>query len=201
MSSANGCGPWTVPQRDPAGWVGQRKRAGPGRPAQALEHSSRSATAALFCSSAHAPDVSSVITFDGAPFGFPAEDPLPVHLVLMVTAHHGERDHLLGEGQAAWVTHGWNGRAAPWAPCPERATVDAQAPTCPAQNMCSRGSRPSHSFPLDPQQGRRGAWEERPGRALTRNFSFTSRSSASSSNSFCGYTSMPLDSRSAVIWG
>lgn len=37
--------------------------------------------------------------------------------------------------------------------------------------------------------------------ALTRNFSFTSRSSGSSSNSFWGYTSMPLDSRSAVIWG
>lgn len=38
-------------------------------------------------------------------------------------------------------------------------------------------------------------------RPLTRNLSFTSRSSASSSNSFWGYTSMPLDSRSAVICG
>lgn len=37
-------------------------------------------------------------TFDGAPLGFPAEDPLPVDLVLVVAAHHGERDHLLGAG-------------------------------------------------------------------------------------------------------
>ena len=43
-----------------------------------------------------------MITFYGAPFGFPSEDPLPIHLVLMVTAHHGERDHLLGEGQGLW---------------------------------------------------------------------------------------------------
>lgn len=68
------------------------------------------------------PGVSSTITFDGAPLGFPSKDPLPVHLVLVVTAHHGERDHLLGEGQDALVTCVCKGWSTPWAPgrsCPE----------------------------------------------------------------------------------
>lgn len=34
-------------------------------------------------------------TFNGAPFRFPSQNPFPVHLVLLVTAHHSKRDHLL----------------------------------------------------------------------------------------------------------
>lgn len=35
------------------------------------------------------------ITLYGAPFCFSSQNPLPVHLVLLVTAHHSKRDHLL----------------------------------------------------------------------------------------------------------
>lgn len=37
----------------------------------------------------------SLITLDGAPFGLPSQDPLAIHLVLLVAAHDSERDHFL----------------------------------------------------------------------------------------------------------
>lgn len=44
----------------------------------------------------------SLITLDGAPFGFPSQDPLAIHLVLLVAAYDSERDHfLLGRAKNA----------------------------------------------------------------------------------------------------
>lgn len=40
-----------------------------------------------------------LITLDGAPFCFPSQDPLAVHLVLLVAAHDSERDHFLWSRQ------------------------------------------------------------------------------------------------------
>lgn len=37
----------------------------------------------------------SLITLDGAPFGLPSQDPLAIHLVLLVAAYDSERDHFL----------------------------------------------------------------------------------------------------------
>lgn len=108
----------------------------------------------------------------------------------MVAAHHGERDHLLREGQAALVM-GRDGHRGPSVPSPPG--LDGAFPWLKATPAAALG----------PPTGSEGPRERVVAGALTRNFSFTSRSSASSSNSFWGYTSMPLDSRSAVIcrWG
>lgn len=39
------------------------------------------------------------ITLYGAPLCFPSQNPLSVHLVLLVAAHHSKRDHLLLSAQ------------------------------------------------------------------------------------------------------
>lgn len=123
------------------------------------------------------------------------------------------------------VTRACKGQSTPWAPgrsCPEsgspalrplaREGLDTPAPALLAQKPILMAPGHPDRFPR-PQAGggrppptsssrsRGAAGNSILARPLTRNFSFTSRSSESSSNSFWGYTSMPLDSRSAVIWG
>lgn len=36
-----------------------------------------------------------VFTFNGSPLGFSAQQPPPIDLILLVTAHHSKRNHLL----------------------------------------------------------------------------------------------------------
>ncbi len=45
------------------------------------------------------------ITLYGAPFCFPSQKPLAVHLVLLVTAHNSKRDHLLLSAHMQTQTH------------------------------------------------------------------------------------------------
>lgn len=134
---------------------------------------------------AAAPAPARRFTFDGAPFGFPSKDPLPVHLVLVIAAHHGERNHLLGGG--AVVTRACKGQSTPWAPgrsCPEsgspalrplaREGLDTPAPALLAQKPIlmapghpDRFPRPQAGGGRPPpdilQQESRGRWEQHPG--------------------------------------
>lgn len=38
-------------------------------------------------------------TFNGSPLGLPPQQPPPIDLILLVTAHHSKRDHLLLRGR------------------------------------------------------------------------------------------------------
>lgn len=46
-----------------------------------------------------------IITLYGAPFCFPSQNPLAVHLVLLVTAHNSKRNHLLLSAHMQTHTH------------------------------------------------------------------------------------------------
>lgn len=49
-------------------------------------------------------NITTAFTFDGSPLCFSAQQPPPVDLILLVTAHHSKRDHLLFNGRGGRTT-------------------------------------------------------------------------------------------------